>query len=308
MQKRWLLNLVLLLVVAGLVAFLYLKPKPVIEEEAKFEISQFKLSEFIGVKVEYPAKSPVVFKQVDGFWRMSAPNDVRADKPSIQRIISIVAAKTKTKISPLAEGGNFSVDELDKFGVSSPLLKLNLIRADETAEVFLFGTYNPITEEQYVHHGDGIYLLPVKYSEYASTQTLELIDKSPLKPQEKVVGFDFSHLEQWEALRLRLSLKDGVWNVSDKNAKPSQTELKEWVTFSWIQTAAQSVDLYKPDLRKQYPHLIIKMADGSKVQFNKLQESPKLIIARPDEGIIYTYPADEGFTMLNPPINAVEEE
>lgn len=308
MKKRWLINLILLLAVASLVAFLYLKPKTETVEEVRHEISAFKLSEFNGVRVNFPAKSPVSFDLVDGFWRMTAPHDARADKASVQRIISIVAAKTKTKISPAAASGVLTADELDKFGLTNPSIKLSLLRPDATKATFLFGTYNPITEEQYVAHNNAIYLLPVAYSESAATQVIELVDKAPLKPQEKIVGFDFSHLEQWSDVRLRLNLKEGEWKVSAKEAKPSQTELKEWVTFSWIQTAAQSVELYKPDPRKRYPYLTIKMADGHSVRFDKIQESPKLLIARPDEGVIYTYPADEGFTMLNPPINAVEED
>jgi hypothetical protein len=45
------------------------------------------------------------------------------------------------------------------------------------------------------------------------------------------------------------------------------------------------------------------MADGSKVHFDKIQESPDLLLARPDEGLIYHFPSDIGFSMLNPPLN-----
>jgi len=306
MQKRWLLNLILLLAVASLVAFLYLKPKSNGEEVVdQYEVSDFKLAEFTGVQVDFPSRSQVLFEKVDGYWRMMAPFKAHADNASVQRILSIIAAKTKTKITPADQQTQFSQSELDKFGLSNPVIKLSLIRGNATKEQFLFGTYNPVTDEQYIAHGQAIYLLPINYSEAASTQVIELIDKSPIKPQEKIVGFDFSHLEQWEDAKLKLDLIEGNWKVSIKEAKPTQNELNEWLNFSWVQTSAQSVELYTPDLRKQYPYLEIKMADGHKVRFNKIQESPKLLLARPDEGIIYTYPSDEGFTMLNPPINVV---
>jgi len=38
------------------------------------------------------------------------------------------------------------------------------------------------------------------------------------------------------------------------------------------------------------------------VHFDKIQESPELLLGRPDEGIIYHFPPDTGFTMLNPPV------
>jgi hypothetical protein len=52
-----------------------------------------------------------------------------------------------------------------------------------------------------------------------------------------------------------------------------------------------------------HPSLEVKLANGSKVHFDKIQESPDLILGRPDEGIMYYFPSDEGFVMLNPPIN-----
>jgi len=52
-----------------------------------------------------------------------------------------------------------------------------------------------------------------------------------------------------------------------------------------------------------HPSFEVKLADGSKVHFDKIQESPELILARPDEGLMYYFPQDEGFVMLNPPIN-----
>ena len=33
------------------------------------------------------------------------------------------------------------------------------------------------------------------------------------------------------------------------------------------------------------------------------EESPELLLGRPDEGLMYHVPPDIGFTLLNPPIN-----
>ena len=45
------------------------------------------------------------------------------------------------------------------------------------------------------------------------------------------------------------------------------------------------------------------MADGTKVHFDRIQESPEVILGRPDEGLAYHYKADVGFNLMNPPIN-----
>ncbi len=294
MKKRWLLNLVMLCVVAGLVAFLYLRPKQAVEQDNTYEISTYKLAEFNAISVEFPTKAAVTFEKVNGFWRLTAPHQARADQASVQRILSIIAAKTKDKI--------VSTD-LEKFGLNNPSVKLKLFRNKNNVEEFLFGTYSPVKDEQYIGHKNAIYLVSNVYAEAASTQIIELIDKAPLKPTEKVAGFDFSHLEQWEESRLHVDIVDGKWKASIATAKPQQNELNEWLDYSWVHTAAKSVEFYTPDRKTTYPSFEVKLADGSKVHFDKIQESPDLLLGRPDEGLIYNFPSDAGFTMLNPPIN-----
>jgi len=281
-------------VVAGLVSFLYLRPKQDAVKENSYEVSSYKLAEFNAIKVEFPAKAAVTFEKVDGFWHLTAPYKTRADQPSVQRILAIIAASSSQKIV---------TDDLQKFGLHQPSIKLTLFRDKNNAEEFLFGTFNPLNDQQYVSHRNTVYLISNDYGSAASSQVIELIDKAPLKPTEKVAGFDFSHLEQWEASGLNLDLVHGQWKVSIEKAKPTQNEMNEWADYSWIHTRAKSVELYTPDRKVTHPSFEVKLADGSKVHFDKIQESPELILARPDEGLMYYFPQDEGFVMLNPPIN-----
>lgn len=298
MKKRWLLNLVMFCVVAGLVAFLYLRPKQTVEQENYHEISAYKLADFNEIKVEFPTKTAVTFEKVNGLWHLSAPIKKRADQASVQRILSIIAAKSKEKIT--------SVD-LDKFGLTNPEIRLKFFRDKNNVEEFTFGTHNTVTDEQYVLHRNVVYLVSNGYAESASTQLIELIDKAPLKPTEKVAGFDLSHLEQWQESKLNVDLIDGKWKASIAAAKPEQNEMNEWLDFSWMHNPAKSVEIYTPDRKINYPYFEIKLTDGSKVHFDKIQESPDLLLARPDEGLIYNFPSDVGFTMLNPPINIPSE-
>lgn len=294
MIKRWLVNLGLLLLIAGIVAFLYLRPQPENNEQAVHEISQLKLGDFSKVSVEFPAKAPVTFEKIEGYWHLTKPYKTRADQLSVQRILSIVAATSKEK---------FATDDLEKFGLDQPKLK---IRLDE--EEFLFGTYNPVSGEQYVAYKDAVYLVPTTYSESAGVQVTELIDKAPLKPTEKIAGFDFSRLEQWEEIRLNVDLVEGRWKVSTEKAKPVQDEMNEWLDLTWIQSGAKSVEPYTPDRSATYPSFQVKLEGGGKVHFDKIQESPELLLGRPDEGLIYHFAPDMGFAMLNPPVHIPKED
>ncbi len=299
MQKRWLINIILLAVVTSLVAFLYLRPKAVVEQTKVIEISSYKMADFNAISVEHPTKAAVTLAKVDGFWRVTAPYKTRADIRSVTGMLSIIAAKASEKvvITP-----NDSAS-LEKFGLQNSKLKLKLIRPDATVAQFDFGAHNPVTDEQYVLHNNAVYLIASVYEEAANTQSIELIDKNPLKPIEKVAGFDFSKLEQWADSRLNLDLVSGQWKSSIAEAKLQQSEIHEWLEFSWLKNPARSVDFYPASNRETYPSFIVKMADGTKVHFDKVQESPDLLLGRPDEGLIYNYAADVGFNMLNPPLN-----
>ena len=296
MKKRWLINLLLLAIVVSISAFLHLRPQQADTSPDTHEVTQLKLADFKAIKVEFPAQAPLSFEKVDGLWVMRTPYKSRADQMAVQRILSIIAAKTATKLP-----GNDPV----KYGLDNAQLKLKL--TNSTGEhVFVFGTFNPVTEEQYMGYNDAVFLLPTSYSEAAATQAIELVDKSPLTPAEakQISGFDLARLEQWEEIRLNVDLDNqGKWLVSAPKAKPTQNELNEWLDFSWKQARATSVEFYTPDRKVPYPSFEVKLKNGKSVHFEKIQESPEYLLARPDEGIIYHFPNDVGFTMVNPPIN-----
>ncbi len=285
----------MLALVAGLVAFLYLRPKAENTTEVKYEVSQLKLADITSAKVEFPAQAPVSFEKVNGLWRMTAPYKIRADQISVQRILAIVAATSKEK---------FPTTDLAKYGLDNPQLKLTLSGAGASNR-FVCGTYNTVTEEQYVSFKDAIYLLTGSYSEAAKTQPIELVDKAPLAPSEakQITGFDFAHLEQWQDTRMNVDIADGKWATNLAKAKITQNEMNEWLDFSWKQAQAKSVELYTPNHRESYPSLDVKLKDGKKVHFDKVSEAPELLLGRPDEGIMYHFANDVGFNMLNPPLN-----
>lgn len=295
MKNRWVLNLLLLLIIGGLVAFLYLRPKTEVQSVAKHEVSQLKLAGIDAVKVEFPAKAAVTFEQVDDYWHMLAPYKMRADQLSVQRILSVIAAKSESK---------FPTTDLGKYGLDNPLVRVQL-SGKGSQHTFIYGTYNNITNEQYVAYEDGVYLLNSGYSEAATTQPIEMVDKNILAPSEakQLTGFDYAHLEQWEETGLNVDVEDGQWKTNIAKAKPTQNDMNEWLEFSWKQNPAKSVTIYTPDRQQTYPSFKIKLTNGKTIHFDKLQESPELLLARPDEGLVYHYSNDVGFTMLNPPLN-----
>jgi hypothetical protein len=290
MKSRWLVNLGLLVLIAGLALFLYLNPR---EEKAtanEVKVSELSQADIRKVAIEFPAKKPVVLEKREGNWFIVQPYPARAGEQAVNKILAVLNADSIDK---------FDTSDLARFGLDNPSLRLKLDDKE-----FLFGTFNPVNGQQYVAFGDSVYLISTAYSDAAATQVVELLDKRLLAPGEHIAAFDFSRLEQWEATGLRLEHNNGQWKVSIPDAKPVRSELDEWFGDGWKTLSATSVEPYKPDHKTDYPSFEIILKDGKRIRVEKHLESPEMILARPDEGMLYHFPADLGFSLLNPPVGA----
>jgi hypothetical protein len=298
MKSRWLINIGLLLLV--LITFFYswtiFQKEPV--ESIRFELSKFKLSDFNELKIDFPSRISTHFKIVDNHWRMLSPHKARADELYVYRILSVLATSSLEKLSS---------DDLSKYGLDQPNLKITFL-GNNLKEVFLFGTYNPINEDQYVLYKDNVFLISGGFSETAAFMSTELIEKNPIAKYEKIKSFNFSRLEQWQDSRLKLNNINNAWNVEGKNLLITQSDVNEWYEMTWKNIPAKSVKPYKMDERIGYKSFDIVLKDNKKLTFYRIEESPELLLFRKDEGLLYHFPSDLGFTMLNPHVQQKEEK
>jgi hypothetical protein len=270
--------------------FLFLKPTK-IKQTKQFSISTFNLSDFDSIKVDFPSKASVILKKSSESWDMIEPVKARADQFSVQKIISIVATSSSEKLPS---------NDLAKYGLDKPTMKLKLIHKGQEEE-FIFGTYNSVTEDQYLLYKENVYLISGSYSEAAATQPIELIDKLPLTKSEEIKYFDFSRLEQWQSKRLKVTRNNNEWSANE-GSQFKQNEMAEWFDMTWVKNPAKSVEKSSIDLRVPYKSFDIHTIDGKKITFLRLQESPETKLYRVDEGLLYNFGSDIGFTMMNPPI------
>ncbi|MEY3809766.1 MAG: hypothetical protein RL221_12 [Pseudomonadota bacterium] len=290
MKNKWLINIILLVMVLSISLFLFLKPTK-IKQTKQFSISTFNLSDFDSIKIDFPSRASVILKKSSESWDMIEPVKGRADQFSVQKIISIVATSSSEKLPS---------NDLAKYGLDKPTMKLKLIHKGQEEE-FIFGTYNSITEDQYLLYKENVYLISGSYSEAAATQPIELIDKLPLTKSEEIKYFDFSRLEQWQSKRLKVTRNNNEWSAND-GSQFKQNEMAEWFDMTWVKNPAKSVEKSSIDLRVPYKSFDIHTIDGKKITFLRLQESPETKLYRVDEGLLYNFGSDIGFTMMNPPI------
>ncbi len=291
MKSRWILNLVLLVLVAGIVLALQYAPKPKTEVAPAVTVSTIDPDKIHKISIEAPAKAPVELEKRDDVWYLTQPYAARAGVNPVNQMLSVLHANSVDK---------FDVGDLSRFGLDHPALKLKL---DD--EEITFGTLNPVNGMQYIGYRNSVFLVESKYAEALTIQVVEMLDKNLLKPGEEIAGFDFSHLEQWEeGGGLKMSLEGGKWKVERANTKPVQDDINAWFADSWGTLIALSVEPYKPNAKAKYPSFDIKLKNGKTIHFEKQGESPELKLARPDEGLLYHFPQDVGFQILNPPVGA----
>ena len=111
MKSRWVINLLLLFLVLGIGAFIKFRPQQSVKvAETAYEISTLKLGAFNKLSVEFPAKAGIVFEKQDGYWYLTQPYKARADQVMVQRILSLVGAKSTQKL-PLKDLAQFGLDQ-----------------------------------------------------------------------------------------------------------------------------------------------------------------------------------------------------
>jgi hypothetical protein len=288
MKSRWILNLLLLLIVAGLGFYVYQRPAPVEEKQQIYNVASFEPASVTHLQIEVPARKALVFEKINGRWMMLEPYQGRADELSIGRVLSVILATSAEKL-PLTDAA--------QFGLDNPQM---VLRADD--KVFSFGMFNPVGGQQFVSHENQVYTLETVYGENATVQPSEFLDKRLFDRSEAISGFDFGALEQWEGTQLNVDrVDDGKWQVTANKHKPNpnQVEMNDWFV-NWEELQAVSVEPFVP-LKEPLPFALVKLKGGKVVKLIKMQESPEFLVVREDEKLQYHFPQDVGFTILNPP-------
>jgi len=211
-------------------------------------------------------------------WFLSAPIEARADQSQVQRLLDLLSATSKEKLA---------ATELQRFDLDPPAVKVTM-----DGQSFSFGTINPLTREQYVASGDGVYLVSTYYASLVPSSSDRLLTHSLFKEGEKPVLFRFKAFS--------VEQKDGKWTVTPPLAgeqQPSQDDLNRW--FDEWRYASSLVT--QPWDGKATPDSVqVHLADGKAIVLSVLRREPELILARPDEKLQFQFSGEVARRLLNP--------
>ena len=281
MKSAWIVNLLLLAGVVGLVVFAIYRPKE--EQAPQFRISSLSPAQVQHVLIEPKGGTTIELEKRGETWFLLRPYSARADRTQVERLLDLVSVSSKEKLA---------ATDLQRFDLDDPKLKVTF-----NQQTIGFGASNPLSQDQYVLSGDGVYLLSTFYTSLVPQRAERLLTHSLFRENEKPTAFKYKDFQ--------LTQQDGKWQLSPAPAseqeKASQDEINRWVE-EW--RFASSL-LTQPATGKTPIETIeVKLADGSILKLGVLNKTPELVLLRPDEKLQYHFSGEAGRRLISRPVAA----
>ena len=294
-MRSWISLAVLTLCVAALGAWVYYKPhSPGTESHA---LSELAAKDVKRIRVQRsgaaqpaadspqaaqpdaaqapPAAVSIELERHDEGWRMSAPYAARAETLQVERLLSILDARS---------GARFPASDLGRYGLAEPAVTVTL-----DGQSFSYGAVNTMTRELYVLTRDAVYAIPLAQRSAVPRDADALIARSLFAQGESPVALELPGVSA--------SLKDGTWVLSPSEGAGAD-ERNAWVD-AWHRATA--VRAMRHDGRVPGDTVSVKLEDGRTLALGVLQREPELVLLRPDEGIQYHFFADTAKRLLTAP-------
>lgn len=259
MQKRLLLNLLLLAVVAGLAALAFFEPG---KEEVKI-LRLAELDENAIDLITLQNKDSIVFEKRDGGWWLKSPLAAPANEIRVRQLLDIAKAESLAQY-PLKP------EDLSKFELDKPKSVLQMGTVN-----LIFGGSEPIDMRRYVQIGGTLHLVNDDFSHHLAAPATDYVDKKLLpdgaKPNEIFLP----------GMKAMLS-QDGRWTMDPpSDAVGGVADL----VSAW--QSARAIEVRRIDQAPQGDTIRIGFSNHAPVEFVIVQREPDLMLARADWGLQY---------------------
>ena len=280
MTSRSLLNLTMLAAVASLAVWVYFKPKPQ-NDPQEYKVSSQVAENVQSLHIERQGVE-IVLQKIGENWDLLEPIQGRADEIKVGQILEILTATSLRR---------FPAIDLERFDLLQPAARLYVDK-----ELFSFGGFVPITNEQYVANNGNIHLLAPRYATMLARQPIDLLSPRLFAQGEIPVGFEFE--------RVKVMEWDDGWRIAPEKLKSSltQNEFIHWVQ-SWQQAYAAGLSLSAEGPNQTgdgKQGIKITLRGGGGIQLIILQQQPELVLLRVDTGVRYRFPGEMGRRLLDP--------
>ncbi len=278
MASRSLLNLVLVVVVAGLVLLAFYEPGIEVPPEPQ-PLTSMARESVTRLAVERANQPKVKMEKRGGRWRVTEPFALPANAYRVGALLEIL--KTPSH-------GQLTVSDLERFSLAPPkaALSLNETRLD-------FGGTEPLSARRYVRQGDTVHLITDRFFYHLMARATDFVDYQLLGPEASPVEITLPDR--------RLALEDGRWTLTPDDPQVGADDLTRLVD-AW--RSAQAIDVKPVETREDGEAVSVRLRDQKEpIRFLVTPGEDEAIFARPGAGVQYHLPkasADALLTLHRP--------
>lgn len=275
MNSRVLLNLALVLLIAGLVLIVIYKPGR--EQPKPVPLTAIEAATVHELRVERNGREAILLTRAESGWRLSAPVPGRANPHNVESLLRLLTTASEARVA----GG----EDLTAFGLAPPK---GIVQVD--GEEIALGNLHPTRNLVYARYRGEVHLISAHSQAAASYPYTQFLDTRLFEESRKPVAFKLPGFT--------LALQDGQWRRRPEIKDLATDRLNDFVR-EWQHASALSVERASD----RAPSSTIEIGFEREGKTEKLilgvvSRQPELVLRRTDERLDYHFPEDAGKRLL----------
>jgi hypothetical protein len=246
MNMRWLLNLVLLGIVAVLVLLVAYEPGK--QEPVVITLTGIERGSINSISIENKTGGRIRLQQQGDTWTMQEPYALPANRLRIDGLLALADTRSYSQFKVAAA-------DLEKYGLQTPRgsIRLNDIDID-------FGDTDAVYKRRYVRIGDTVHLITDTFYHQIITDATSFASTELLAPGSQLKSIDLGDFKLDQQA-------DGSWQVQPEQAASADQInrlVQAWQQAAGVYVKNASDDASIRDIR-------LTLVDGSTVEYQVLQ-------------------------------------
>lgn len=283
MNKRWLINLILLAAIALMALLLTLRPGKQAEE--KYTLTTLNKEDIDRITLLRPTRDKLVLDKLNNRWQLTAPVNARSNRFNVSNLLKLAGTESSIRFAANDKA-------LAQYGLDKPAA--SIILNDVTLKV---GSSHPIKQERYVQAGNWVYLVAINRLRMSENPYTDFISSALIEEDAKLTGLNLGQQQ--------LVYQDGKWSLTPENKAVSGDNINQFVN-EWRLTHALSVDRYNNKPVEQWLSITLHKQQADKagptrtdvIKLGVVSYKPEFVLYRPDEKLEYRFSEDTGKRLL----------
>lgn len=278
--RRLLLNLALLLAVAGLGAFVFF-PRPPTAPPGVAVAPAVDTAAVRHIRIQRRDRPPLTFARTGGVWRLTAPIEARANPLLMRALLELPRQRSRRRYAT-------SGLRLARYGLAPP--QASVYFGDERIDL---GKDNPLDQRRYVRYDGGLYLIADRLGGLPQSPAANWVSLALLPPDARIVDL------QLPTLRVRAQRPAG-WTLQPAPAHYSADQVAALLR-AWQHATALRLTAATGPPATVRGEIRITFADGTRRRLQIVATQPELVLRAPAPGLDYHLPAAAAGRLLQLP-------